>query len=86
MRKQMANANRSCRETQIQSGPNTRKWAADRKKGKLPLFKLRTGKEEEEVIMQVDGTEEEEKAPDTDTNITLEETEIALKLPDIMKQ
>ena len=48
-------------------------------KGKLQFFKLRTGKEEEEPSMEVDGAEEEEKAPDTDTNITLEETETALK-------
>ena len=64
-------------DTQIQSGSNTRKWAADQDKGKLPLFKLRTGNEEEEKTMQVD--EEEEKAPDREATITLEDTKIALK-------
>ena len=48
-------------ETQIYSGSNTRKWAVNQEKGKLPFFKLRTGEEEEEASMQVDGAQEEEK-------------------------
>ena len=38
----------AAQETQIQSGPNTRKWAADQEKDKLPFFKFRMGEEEEE--------------------------------------
>ena len=33
-------------DTQIQSGPSTRKWVADQETYKLPLFKIRMGEEE----------------------------------------
>ena len=57
---------------------NTRKRAADQGKGKLPLFKLRRGEEDEEPSMQVDGTEEEEKTRETEATLTIEDIELAL--------
>ena len=43
----------------------------------MPLFKLRTG--DEDPSMQVDNAEDEEKPQEASTNITLAETERALR-------
>ena len=63
--------------TQTHSGPQIRKWTENMEKGKLPLFKLRTG--DEDQSMQVDNAEDEEKPQEASTNITLAETERALR-------
>ena len=43
----------------------------------MPLFKVRTG--DEDPSMQVDNAEDEEKPQEASTNITLAETERALR-------
>ena len=60
-----------------QHGPSTRKCKDNSEKGKLTLFKLRASNGD--PSMQVDNAEDERKPYEVSANITLAETEQALR-------